>query len=480
MAPNEEWVKRFTAQNGREPTVAEYQAAKATGFDLTGLETAAGDAATARDADAAGDAAAFNAAVTPQQPEEAASGSQPLPTAGQPASDANQDQPEAPITGQDDATAAAANQASATAATAQSATQAPEQPTVPVTPAAGRAAATKRRRTPRKWWQRPWVVLIIALVGVTVIGLGLAVAAMAMDGSPEPPVPAKKAKVAKAKPAAKASSKPTALPTTEEKIALILLTHGASDYSPTGQALATGEEMEEATRTDVGVSDAPADAQVYVLSQTLDEEYGQPFVMLYGNTGYLNKSEDPVTFASMKKYGLRVDLTEAWQKLWQDQTLKKLTGLIKLVSSDTTASDDAADSDADETASDDDSDADDNIDKGGDGISTDPATAWQQMAGTFKEDASTVTGQAQITSFFEQDGKPMWEAHFPNDGAPLHELDLSTLTFIGPHEGANIFNATVRDMGSGKTAPVYFYLYDKDTYVLESKDLNYYGKFNRE
>ncbi|WP_461224823.1 hypothetical protein [Lacticaseibacillus suihuaensis] len=421
MAPNEEWVKRFTAQNGREPTVAEYQAAKATGFDLTGLDTAAGEANQAA-----------------EQP---------------------------------------ANQAAE-----QSAAQAPEQPTAPVTPAAGRAeAATSRRRPPRKWWQRPWLVLIIALVGVTVIGLGLALAAAAMDGSPELPVPAKKAKVAKPKSAAKASgkqAKPTALPTTEEKIALILLTHGASDYSPTGQAIAVGDDMEEATRTDIGVSDAPADSQVYVLSQTLDDEGGQAFVMLYGNTGYLNKSEDPVTFASMKKYGLRVDLTKAWQKLWQDQTLKKLTGLIKLVASDTTASDD--DSDADEAASDDDSETDDTGEKGGDGISTDPATAWQQMDGTFKEDASTVTGQAQITSFFEQDGKPMWEAHFPNDGAPLHELDLSTLTFYFKLEGANVFGATVRDMGSGKTAPVYFYLYSKDTYVLESKDLNYYGKFNRE
>ncbi|WP_262315836.1 hypothetical protein [Lacticaseibacillus parakribbianus] len=45
MTPNEEWVKRFGELTGRNPTIAEYQAGKASGFDLSKLPEIAPKAA---------------------------------------------------------------------------------------------------------------------------------------------------------------------------------------------------------------------------------------------------------------------------------------------------------------------------------------------------------------------------------------------------------------------------------------------------
>ncbi|WP_127848118.1 hypothetical protein [Lacticaseibacillus hulanensis] len=259
------------------------------------------------------------------------------------------------------------------------------------------------------------------------------------------------------------AKEPTTQPNTKQKLALVLLTTGAGKYSPSGQELVRDNIATEATHNNQLIEDAPAGSEAYGLG---GENTAQPVILIIGNDAYLNNEEATVGVEDLKK-GLHVNLQDQWRKLWQSSDLTKLVKQISIIEA---TNDAGADNAAAESSSD-------------NGISTNAATAWQQLSGHFSEDSSTVSDSGpQQTDILNQDGKWEWTAYHEGDGAPLYQFDLSGLTNTGSDgEGGQLFEGiAVNPFDSSDTEQMTFDLIDSDTYTVRSQQLGYYGRFNRQ
>ncbi|WP_390405277.1 hypothetical protein [Lacticaseibacillus jixiensis] len=190
------------------------------------------------------------------------------------------------------------------------------------------------------------------VIALALFGLASSTAACSNKPATSSSSSAKSSKVAKTKPKAAASAsktasssassaaKPTRQPNAIEKIALVLLTPGAEQYSMAGSRLLAAGDQDIATLGGGGLVDgAPAGTVVYGLS--LERDNKTPFVTIVGDLAYLFATQSPVPYDYLSKHALKVDLKEAWQKNFQSADLAKLCKQITL-GSDQQADDAAA------------------------------------------------------------------------------------------------------------------------------------------
>lgn len=320
----------------------------------------------------------------------------------------------------------------------------------------------------RKPWPL-WLKVGSGLVGAAVVIGIIWVAVVATSGSNKAPTvkPVASSKAAKA--SASSVQTPTHDPTAEQQLGLVLLTSGASRYSPSGQSIVDGSSPAPATHDDTLVTDAPDGSKTYAIWYASNEDgnaQAYPLIVIDANTAYLGKATGPVSFADLKQDSLTVNLTSQWQKLWQSSDLAKLVKQLSIVE----ASSDATSSSASPSSQD-------------DAISGDSDTAWQQVSGRFIEDDSTVSdGAPQLSEVNRQDGQWQWIAYHYGDGAPRYQYDVSGLHPAGGDgKGGQIFaGEAVSPFDSSNTIYITFDLIDANTYTIRSKNINYYGKFNRQ
>ncbi|MCI1985886.1 MAG: hypothetical protein LKJ69_10270 [Lactobacillus sp.] len=262
-----------------------------------------------------------------------------------------------------------------------------------------------------------------------------------------------------------ASSTPTRTATASEQIALLLLATGAEAWSPTGSQLLANGTQNTAYPASNQVPGTPSGATVYTLTQ--QHEHLTPLVVLTGDQAYLFAAQSPVPYTYIQQHGFNVNVHDLWQKHFQSVDVAKLAALLPVSASPQGGEDDqaAATSSVSEN-----------------GISADPETALNQAKGSYIEDDSTISdGSAQRTSFFEQDGELLWEAHHQGDGAMKYEYRLVDYTYSGPdNAGGQIFAITGREYGGAKEIKMTIDIINDQTYTLRSTAINYYGKFNRE
>ncbi|MFD1485102.1 hypothetical protein ACFQ5J_07655 [Lacticaseibacillus baoqingensis] len=296
----------------------------------------------------------------------------------------------------------------------------------------------------RAWW-------LLGLVGVLAVGVS-ACGQPAAKAKPAANSSVSQAAVAKAKSTTSSVAAPTRQPSASEQIALLLLADGAQAWSPTGQQLLAKETQDTATPATGYATEAPANAKVYTLRQ--EHKDLTPLVVITGDQAYLLASQSAVPYAYIQQHGFRVNWHDLWQKYYQSADVAKLAALIPIAA--------------------------DTPDVSKNGISSDPQTALAQAKGEYIEDDSTVSdGSAQRTSFFEQDGALMWEAHHEGDGAMQYEFDLSALTYAGPdNAGGQLFSGNGVEY-SGHQVPLTIDIINDQTYTLKSTAINYYGMFNR-
>ncbi|WP_390405280.1 hypothetical protein [Lacticaseibacillus jixiensis] len=328
--------------------------------------------------------------------------------------------------------------------------------------------AHAKRAKSRKPWPL-WLKVGSGLVGAAVVIGIIWVAVVATSGSNKAPTvkPVASSKAAKA--SASSVQTPTHDPTTEQQLGLVLLTSGASRYSPSGQAIVDGSLPAQATHDDTLVTDAPDGSRTYAMwhaSNADDNTQAYPVIVIDADTAYLGKATGPVSFADLKQDALTVNLTSQWRELWQSSDLAKLVKQLSIVE----ASSDATSSSTSQSSQD-------------DAISGDLDTAWQQVSGRFIEDDSTVSdGAPQLSEVNRQDGQWQWIAYHYGDGAPKYEYDVSGLHPAGGDgKGGQIFaGKAVSPFDSSNIIDITFDLIDANTYTIRSKNINYYGKFNRQ
>ena len=309
-----------------------------------------------------------------------------------------------------------------------------------------------------------WVKMGGVVVVAVALGFALAVMVTKKDQGPQPA-----AKPAAVSEAAKSSHEamPTSEPTREQQLALVLLTKGAGRFALSGQAAIDGAVALQAVPDKAAVVDAPSGSRVYRLVQTAgqnDDAQGESVIAIADQVAYLGRAGNPVAFEALKEQALRVDLTTQWQKLWQNGDLVKLVGLISIGQ----VQDQAAVASR--------------------SVSSAPRSQtsrldWAQMAGQFVEDEATVSdGAPQLTHISVQEGQWAWTAYHYGDGAPKYQYVLDNLADAGSDgKGGKIFAGHAIGLYNRKDViDITFDLIDANTYTVRAKDINYYGKFNRQ
>ncbi|WP_461214483.1 LptM family lipoprotein [Lacticaseibacillus sp. GG6-2] len=254
-----------------------------------------------------------------------------------------------------------------------------------------------------------------------------------------------------------AVAKPTRQASVAEKIALVLLTPGAEQYSMTGSRLLSSGDQETATLNGGGFCQgAPSGSVVYALS--LEHENKTPFVVMTGDQAYLFASQSPVPYDFLTKHALRVDLNTAWQKNFQSADLTKLSKQISIGQTQ-----EAAGTDSTATESDSDSDSDGTAETAFDILKNNYSTV-------YTEDSSTVSGSGPMTSQFDASGRLAWVSD-DADGNIKYSFDVSD---VQP-AGAGSYLITLDNGYQMTFTPTS----DGSSYTLRCTDLNYYGKFNR-
>lgn len=392
MKPNEKWVKQFVETVGRNPTQAEYQQAKANNFDLSQFETTADD----------------NEAVADSQIEQPKS-----------------EQPQ----------------------TAQAPRLQPES-TVNKT-----AQVAKKSSKPNQPRRRTWLIVLLTVIGViTVLGaiLGSIAAYSGGSGDDELTQTAKapKTKMSKVKVSTTSSesnsadAKPTQAPNVSEKIAMLLMSDGAANYSLTGDELLSSgtTEMAKADTKEI-YEGLPNGAKVYSLSEQKAEK--TPFVVIDGDTGYLFSAQSPAPFSYVAGNALKIDFATNWDQQFNNSDLASLASQINV--------DDTTDS----TTSD------------------DPFVSLANYTDEFNEDSATVSGSGPMTSQFIMEGDTYHWLSKDSNGDVKYDM---TLTNMHDNGGGNYTLDAVDDNGTTYTLTM---IQNGDDYTIKSSDINYYGRFDR-
>jgi hypothetical protein len=122
---------------------------------------------------------------------------------------------------------------------------------------------------------------------------------------------------------------PTRQPSTEEKIAMVLMAPGAAKYATDASTILQSNTPDTATPTNHAVyGTVPSGTTGYSLSANVRNVAS--FVVISGDQAYLYAGQAALKYEDLKAQALNVNLQTTWQKAYKNTELSRLAALIKV------------------------------------------------------------------------------------------------------------------------------------------------------